>query len=202
MGPSTACRSIHEGRDPNASALQGAPAPGHTCGHNRNFPPRKAGKLHPRERGWWVSRNRRLPLQGQGATGGWTASAFQAPGEDGGGSGPLLPDTSQACQRRDTQLGRTRGLGRGQMAATVEPLLCSTPPPANLCHPRDASDQIWGFLHTVIGSQEVLTGLGRRLPRDMGRKWLLHDSGAWARDESWFPTLASPLLPLFLGWAG
>ena len=88
------------------------------------------------------------------------------------------------------------------MAATVEPLLCSTPPPANLCHPRDASDQIWGFLHTVIGSQEVLTGLGRRLPRDMGRKWLLHDSGAWARDESWFPTLTSPLLPLFLGWAG
>ena len=28
----------------------------------------------------------------------------------------------------------------------------------------------------------------------MGRKWLLHDSGAWARDESWFPTLTSPLL--------
>ena len=87
------------------------------------------------------------------------------------------------------------------MAATVEPLLCSTPPPppANLCHPRDASDQIWGFLHTVIGSQEVLTGLGRRLPRDMSRKWLLHDSGAWARDESWFPTLTSPLLAPLTG---
>lgn len=40
--------------------------------------------------------------------------------------------------------------------------------PANLCHPRDASDQIWAFLHTVIGSQEVLTGLGRRLQEAPG----------------------------------
>lgn len=83
--------------------------------------------------------------------------------------------------------------GEGQMAAAVGPLLCSAPP-VNLCHPRDASDQIWGFLHTVIGSQEVLTGLGRRLPRDTGGKWLSHNSGAWARDESWFPILTSLLL--------
>lgn len=127
VGPSAACRSIHEGRDPNTSALQGAPAPGHTCGHNCNFPPHEAGKLHPRERGWWLSRKRRLPLQGQGATGGWTASAFQAPGEDGGGSGSLLPGTSQACQRRDTQLGRTGGLGRGRWQPQLN-LFSAAPP--------------------------------------------------------------------------
>lgn len=137
-----------------------------------------------------VGQGRRLPLQGQGATRGWTASAFQAPRKDGGGSGtpalrhlPGLPESGRpAWQDRE-----------GQMAAAVGPLLCSAPP-VNLCHPRDASDQIWGFLHAVIGSQEVLTGLGRRLPSDTGGKWLSHDLGAWARDESWFPILTSVLL--------
>ena len=33
------------------------------------------------------------------------------------------------------------------------------------------SDQIWGFLHEIIGSREVLTGLSRQLPRDAGYEW-------------------------------
>lgn len=60
------------------------------------------------------------------------------------------------------------------------------------------SDQIWGSLHGVIRLQEALTGLGRRLPRGAGWKWLLNTTGAWACEKGWIPAAPSPLLP---SWA-
>lgn len=104
-----------------------------------------------------------------------TASAFP---DTRGGQGwhwTLTPGTCPACQRQDTQLGRVRGLGEEQMPAKVEPLLRSIPP----THDTRVlpSDQIWGFLHGMIGLREALTGLGRRFPRDTSWKWLLHRTG-------------------------
>ena len=178
-----------QGQGPKRLPLQSAPAPSHACGHNCNFPPQEAGRLHPGGRGWWV-RGEGFPSRAKGLQGAGRHLLFRHPGRMVVAPGPLLCGTSQACQSRDAQLGRT---GRGRWQPQLD-LFSAVPPPVNLCHPRDASDQIWGFLHAVIGSQEVLTGLGRRLPRDTGGKWLSHDLGAWARDESWFPILTSVLL--------
>lgn len=56
-------------------------------------------------------------------------------------------------------------------------------PPIRATHVTP-SDQIWGSLHKAIGSQEVLTGSGRRLPRDTGWKWLLSRMGSPACDKA------------------
>lgn len=56
-------------------------------------------------------------------------------------------------------------------------------PPIRATH-MTPSDQIWNSLHKVIGSQEVLTGLDRRLPRDTSWKWLLSCMGSPACDQA------------------
>lgn len=53
--------------------------------------------------------------------------------------------------------------GKGRWQPKLNPSSAAQWPPQPV-----PSDQIWGFLHGVIGSQEALTGLGRRLPRVSG----------------------------------
>lgn len=115
------------GQGPKHLPLQSAPGPGHACGHNCNFPPQEAGKLHPRGRGWWVRGRRRLPLQGQGATGGWMASAFQAPGEDGGSSGTPAPRHLPGLPESGRPAWQERRPGRGRWQPQLD-LFSAVPP--------------------------------------------------------------------------
>lgn len=50
--------------------------------------------------------------------------------------------------------------GEEETAPKLEPLLCSAPP-THTIH-MVPSNQIWGFLHEIIRSQEALTGLSRQ----------------------------------------
>lgn len=72
--------------------------------------------------------SRRLPSKARECYRGLDGICFRAPGEDGGGLGPLLPGTSKASQAGHPAPKDWRP-GDRQMAATVEPLLCSVPPP-------------------------------------------------------------------------